>query len=101
MARLVVNRDVLHKATALVAEATKWKPVEVAALPLVVLYYPLHGRGEMTERFVRVTEMNDTHVKGFQITSETDEGIGMPHTYRLDKVEGGMVYLLRLAKSTK
>jgi hypothetical protein len=46
--------------------------------------------------------MNETHVKGFEITSEFDEEPGKPRTYRVDKIEGGArVYILHLAKPAK
>ena len=101
MAKLTINKEVLRLAETIVAEAKKPVALGDQPLPVVVLWYPRHGRGPMTERFVRVTEMNETHVKGFQIENEFDEEPGMPHTYRLDKVEGGYVYLLHLAKTVK
>src|ERR1035437_293434 len=102
MAKLSINKDVLRIAKAIVAEAKQAEPTEEAILPVVVLWYPRHGTGAMTERFVRVMEMNDTHIKGFEIANEFDEEPGKPHTYRIDKVNfNDGVQLLHLAKSTK
>jgi len=101
MARLLVNKDVLHKAKAVVAEVKKPEAVVQPLLPVCSLYYPAHGTGEYSHRYIRVSEMNDTHIRGFEIESEFDEEPGKPRTYRLDKVEGGQVTLLHLAKLPK
>jgi hypothetical protein len=103
MSKLFVNKEVLRSAKKVVAEKKeKLEPTEDQPLPVVELWYPLHGRGRPTQRFVRVLEMNDTHIKGFEITSEFDEEPGKPHTYRIDKVEAdGCIQLLHLAKSTE
>ena len=93
MAKLTINKEVLRLAETIVAEAKKPTTVEGAALPVVSLWYPRHGNGKPTERFVRVTSMNNTHIKGFEIVSEFDDGPGRPHTYRLGKVDGDIVLL--------
>lgn len=102
MARLFVNRDVLQRAKKVVAEEKRPEPTADQPLPVVSLWYPLHGKGDLTRRFVRVLEMNETHIKGFEVTSEFDEEPGKPHTYRIDKLGGAkQVRLLHLAKPTK
>lgn len=98
MAKLFVNKKViLHKAKAIVVEAKKPEVPEDRPLPVCSLYYPRHGDGEPSHRYVRVSEMNATHIKGFEISGEFDEEPGKHRTFRLDKVEGGQVILLHLA----
>jgi hypothetical protein len=103
MTKSSINKDVLRIAKAIVAENKKSNPTEdQPLLPVVELYYPRHGRGSLTQRFVRVMEMNDTHLKGFEIASEFDEKPGKPRTYCLDKTP--LLYgvrLLHLSKPTK
>ena len=101
MAKALVNKKVLRKAEALVAEGKRPEPAADQPLPVCSLYYPRHGDGEPIQRFVRVLEMTNTHVKGFEIASEFDEEPGKPHTYRLDKVGLAGVLMLHMAKPVK
>lgn len=99
MSKIFVNKDVLRKAKAIVVESKEKEDLRsTPPLPVVSLYYPRHGNGEYSHRYVRVAEMNDTHVKGFEIESEFDEEPGKPRTYLLNKVGGGRIVLLHLAK---
>jgi len=67
-------------------------------LPVATFRYPQRGTGGMITRFVRVTEMNDTHLKGFQIRFQHDDEPGVPKTFLIEKIEGGGdVRLLHLA----
>jgi hypothetical protein len=101
MARLFVNREVLRRAKKVVVEAKKVEVPVQSLLPVCSLYYPAHGTGEPSHRYVRVVEANDTHVKGFEIPSEFNEEPGKFRSYRLDKIEGGQVVLLHLSKPVK
>lgn len=66
-------------------------------LPVVAFDYPEHGNGENTPRYVRVTEMDNTHLRGFEIEDEFDEDPGVYKTYSLDKVGNDGVLLLHLS----
>lgn len=71
-------------------------------LPVVTFEYPVHGRGTFTTRFVRVTEMTDTHLRGLEIHDEFDEEPGRPKTFLIEKIRGGGdVRLLHLAPETE
>jgi hypothetical protein len=102
MRNLFTKKEVARmRREAVIAESKKRMAVQ-SPLPVCSLYYPRHGDGEYSHRYVRVLEMNETHVKGFEITSEFDEEPGKPRTYRVDKIEGGArVYILHLAKPAK
>lgn len=101
MAKLFVNREVLRRAKALVAEGKRPEPAADQPLPVVSLWYPLHGVGDPTQRFVRVYEMDDKRIRGFEIASEFDEEPGKPHTYTLAKIPFELVQLLHLSKPAK
>ncbi len=68
------------------------KPQE-RPLPVVTFNYPLHGEGKFTKRFVRVTEMDDETIKGFEIESEFDEEPGKFKSYTLEKTHGEIALL--------
>ena len=67
-------------------------------LPVVTFEYPRAGKGGYVTRFVRVTEMTDTHLRGFEIESEFDEEPGKPHSYLVEKISGAGVQLRHLSK---
>lgn len=87
--KLSVNREVLAKAEAIVKENEGGETFDLRPMPVVTFEYPLHGSGRMTVRFVRVTEMSDTHLKGFEIQSEWDEEPGKYKVFRLEHMRGG------------
>lgn len=101
--RLTVDKKVLRRARAIVKRNAN-KPLheqefqKPKPLPVVQFYYPSRGRGRAIERFVRVLEMTDTHLKGFQVRNEHDDQPGdHPKTYLIEKIEGRNVQLLHLA----
>jgi hypothetical protein len=64
-------------------------------LPVVTFYYPLHGRGRFTPRRVKVIEMNDVYLRGFEIERNKTDEKGQPKTYLIEKIEdGGRVRLV-------
>jgi hypothetical protein len=102
MAKLLVNKKVLRKAEAIVAEGKRPVPTVDQPLPVCTLWYPIHGIGpEISQRFVQVTEMNQWHIKGFEIASEYDEEPGKPHTYLRLKIPYGLSVALLHFKATK
>lgn len=86
MARLFVNKKVLRRAKALVAEGKRPEPAADQPLPVISVLYPRHGAGDYTLRFVRVFKADDKHIKGFEIQSEFDEEPGKPKTFRRDRI---------------
>jgi hypothetical protein len=98
MAKSAVNKKdrlFLKKEAAKVVtpEVTRDQP-----LPVVALVYPRHGKGTLVERFVRVLEADDTHIRGFEIEYEYDEEPGQFKCFDRKKIEG-KVALLHLAAS--
>jgi len=92
--RVTVDKKVLRRAKAIVKRNAN-RPDDVVAefqkpkpLPVVRFYYPARGRGRMIGRFVRVTEMTETHLKGFEVRDEYDDQPGAPKTYLTEKIEG-------------
>lgn len=68
---------------------------ERKVLPVVTFYYPLHGRGRFTPRRVKVIEMNDVYLRGFEIERNKTDDKGQPKTYLIEKIEdGGRVRLI-------
>jgi hypothetical protein len=102
MAKLFISKEVLHKAKALVAEGKRPEVAATQPLPVVTLWYPVHGKGpDVTQRFVRVYEMDGKRIRGFEIASEFDEEPGKPHTYTLAKIPFELVQLLHLSKTNE
>ena len=100
---LAVNKKVLQRAEAIVAEA-KEKLDELTfgrPLPVVTFEYPRKGKGTLVTRFVRVSEMDGTHVRGLEIRDEFDDEPGVPKTYLIEKIRGGDVRLLHMAPDTE
>lgn len=102
--RLTVDKKVLRRAMKIVKRNANKRDDIVAEvqtpkpLPVVRFYYPSRGRGRMIGRFVRVTEMTETHLKGFEVRDEYDDQPGAPKTYLTEKIEGRSgVQLLHLA----
>ncbi len=87
--KLQVNKEVLAKAEAIVKENEGKDTFDLRPLPIVTFEYPLHGEGRMTVRFVRVSEMDETHLKGFEISNEHDDEPGKYKVFRLNLMRGG------------
>lgn len=102
--RLSVSAKVLNRAKQICEQEAEALTAVLDAtvtprpLPVVTFRYPLRGTGRPITRFVRVTEMNDTHLRGMQINDQYDEEPGVPKTFLVEKIEGGGdVRLLHLA----
>lgn len=101
MKQLQVDKTVLAKAAAIVKENEGKDTFDLRPMPVVTFEYPLHGEGRMTVRFVRVVEMDETHLKGFEVQNEWDEEPGKYKVFRLNLMRGGGdVRLLHLAPPT-
>ena len=89
------NNNTIKKTTKKVAEAAEQSKLTegVLTFPVVRLYYPLHGTGDMTKRIVKVTEMDEKYIKGFELESEFDEEPGKPRTYIREKANGNVLLL--------
>lgn len=106
----VVNKTVFNRAKAIVAEAKeKLDDLTIGRpLPVVIFEYPRHGEGTFTTRFVRVTEMDSTHLRGLEIRDEFDDEPGVPKTYLVEKIRnqsgkfGNLkVFFLHMAPETE
>lgn len=72
--------------------------VESRPLPVVSFFYQKEESAKkFTQRFVRVTELDDTHLKGFEIESRHDEEPGKYKTFLRSKISEGEIRLLHLA----
>jgi hypothetical protein len=105
---LRVSKKVLRRAKEIVADTAETlnnvldNLEQSRPLPVVTFDYPRHGLGTHTTRFVRVTEMDGTHLRGLEIHDEFDEEPGRPKTYLIEKIRGGGdVRLLHLAPETE
>ena len=100
--KLQVDKKVLAKAEAVVKEAEGKDTFDTHPLPVVTFEYPRHGEGTFTTRFVRVVEMDGTHLRGYEINDEFDEEPGQYKTFTLKKMRrAGGVQLLHLAPVTE
>lgn len=109
--RLTVSAKVLRRAKqiceqeAAALDAVLDTVTNPRPLPVVSFLYPRRGTGNVIERFVRVTEMNDTHLRGFQIRNQFDEEPGVPKTFLIERivVDGvhHRVQLLHFAKEVE
>ena len=65
-------------------------------LPLVEFEYPDSQTDYLKQRFVRVTSMDETHLRGVEFTTQHPSSYdkGQPKTYLLAKIVKGGVHLL-------
>jgi hypothetical protein len=73
------------KALRVVAVDTK-QAQPLTNLPVVRLYYPYAGKGKLIQRIIRVTEMDDVYIRGFEIADENDTSVGKYKVFLYGKV---------------
>ena len=95
MTKVKVSKKVLKRAKKIVeAEVVEGGPVTGPLLPIAAFWYPRHGLGGLTKRFVRVLEMDHSHLRGFEINDEFDKSNGAFKTFSIDLIGGGGKVLL-------
>lgn len=70
--------------------------VEERPLPVASFRYQKEDTKKFTLRYVRVVELNATHLKGFEIESEHDEEQGKYKTFLRNKISEDEILLLHL-----
>jgi hypothetical protein len=71
--------------------------VEDRPLPVASFRYQKEDTKKFTLRYIRVVELNATHLKGFEIESEHDEEPGKYKTFLRNKINADEILLLHLA----
>lgn len=100
MTKVKVSKKVLRRAKNIVeAEVVEENQYAGSPLPVVRLWYPLHGKGEMTPRYVRMVQMDRSYVRGFELKGEFDTSIGQFKTFSVDLMGPGGVLVLHMPYS--
>ena len=86
MANKTDNKNTVVTALETALEIVLNEMVETRPLPIVNFDYRNTKTGEVKQRWLRLDEMNDSYIKGFEIDGANDDEPGKYKTFRVDRV---------------